>query len=285
MSFSPIEAYDVIRHSALLAERLAAAQAELEKKRGLKAEKDWLRTAAELLSAAREPSQGVLERARGLPGLEEVRDELGTVFQGLWVDALERLLAGLTFHAGPRTPLIEAFFPHTKLTALRKASRESALAFAEDLGRRTKTSYVTRTLAEPAFAFALPVLDQLATAFAQWQQVYSGDDMPEPQAAEVLKELLAAAKRLELAGRQAKLLAEAALAPCAGLFEELGLSAKPKRRSARTKEQPGAVAAEDAHPPEDAPAPAAELASAPPEPVAAPPASRRARSQGRRAAQ
>lgn len=263
MSPSPVEAYDMIRHSAQLAERLAAARAELEKKRGLKAEKEWLRTAGDLLGAAREPSQGIVERARGLPGLEEVRDEMGAVFQGLWVDALERLLAGLTFHAGPRTPLIEAVFPHTKLVALRKASRESALGFAEDLGRRMKTSYVTRTLAEPAFAFALPVLDQLASAFAQWQEVYSGENMPEAQAADVLKELVAAARRLELACRQAKLLAEAALAPCAGLFEELGLSAKPKRRSTRSKERPGVVGAEEPAPPQADVAPAA---SASPEP-------------------
>jgi hypothetical protein len=265
MSPSPVEAYDVIRHSALLAERLAAAQAELEKKRGLKAEKEWLRAAGDLLGAAREPTQGIIERARGLPGLEEVRDELGAVFQGLWVDGLERLLAGLTFHAGPRTPLIEAVFPHTKLAALRKAGRESALGFAEDLGRRMKTSYVTRTLAEPAFAFALPVLDQLASAFSQWQEVYSGENMPELQAAEVLKELLAAAKRLDLACRQAKLLAEAALAPCGGLFEELGLSAKPKRRSTRPKEQPGEAGAEGAASP---PSPQADIAPAqPPEPA------------------
>ncbi len=120
-----------------------------------------------------------------------------------------------------------------------------------------KTSYVTRTFAEPAFAFALPVLDQLASAFAQWQAVYSGENMPEPQAAEVLKELLAAAKRLELACRQAKLLAEAALAPCGGLFEELGLSAKPKRRSARQKEQPREAAEEG---------PASPQADSPPAP-------------------
>ena len=260
MSPSPLEAYDVIRHSALLSERLAAAQAELEKKRGLKAEKEWLRAAGDLLGAAREPSQGIIERARGLPGLEEARDELGAVSQGLWVDALERLLAGITFHAGPRAPVIEAVFPHAKLPALRKASREAALGFAEDLERRMKTSYVTRTFAEPAFAFALPVLDQLASAFAQWQAVYSGEDMPEPQAAEVLKELLAAAKRLELACRQAKLLADAALAPCGGLFEELGLSAKPKRRSARPKEQPGEAGTEGTASPQvdNAPAPPPE---------------------------
>ena len=65
MSPSPVEAYDVIRHSALLAERLAAAQAELEKKRGLKAEKEWLRAAGDLLGGARaEPGA---HRARPRP--------------------------------------------------------------------------------------------------------------------------------------------------------------------------------------------------------------------------
>jgi hypothetical protein len=268
MSPSPIEAYDLIRHATLLAERLAAAQVELEKKRGLKVEREWLRAAVEVLGAAREPAPGIVERARGLPGLVEVRDELGVVFQGLWVDALERLLAGITFHAGPRAPLIEAIFPHAKLAALRKASRESALGFADDLGRRMKTSYVTRTLAEPTFAFALPVLDQLASAFAQWQEVYSGESMPEPRAGEVLKELLAAAKRLELACRQAKLLAEAALAPCGGLFDELGLSAKPKRRGARSKEQQPSVAGGEEHPAsaggeEQPPSPPTESSPAP----------------------
>lgn len=259
---SPIEAYDLIRHAALLAERLAAAEAELEKKRGLAKEKEWLRAAVEVLSVAREPTHAIVERARGLPGLEEVRDELGAVFQELWVDALERLLAGITFHAGPRAPLIEAVFPLVKLGPLRKARRESALSFADDLGRRMKTAYVMRTLAEPAFVFAQPVLDAVASAFAQWQDVYSGESLPEPEAAQVLKELLAAAKRVELASRQARLLAEAALAPCGGLFEELGLSVKPRRRPARAKEQPAAPAREEVA------APQAD-AEVPPEPPAA----------------
>jgi hypothetical protein len=245
MNSSPLEAYDVVRHAALLAERLAAAEAALDRKRGLEAEKEWLRAAIKVLGAAREPTHGVVERARGLPGLEEVRDELGVVFQELWVDALERLLAGITFHAGPRAPLVEAMFPHVKLAALRKATRESALAVADDLGRRMKTAYVTRTLAEPAFAFAQPVLDATASAFAQWQEVYAGESLPETEAAEVLKELLAAARRVELASRQAKLLAEAALAPCGGLFDELGLSVKPRRRPQRAKEQPVTAAEED----------------------------------------
>ncbi len=252
MSLSPLEAYDLIRFSAQLDERLTAAVAELEKKRGLKAEKEWLACAIALLRAAREPSQGLVEKARGLPGLEDVRDELGGVFQGLWVDALERLLAGITFHAGPRSPVIEAIFPNQKLPALRKASREAALEFAKELERRMKTAYATRMFAEPSFAFALPVLEQLKNAFEQWLAVYSGENMPEEQAAGVRKELVAAAKRLELAARQAKLLAEAALAPCGELFEELGLAAKPKKRSAKLAPVPAkAKEGEEVAPAED----------------------------------
>jgi hypothetical protein len=112
------------------------------------------------------------------------------------------------------------------------------------------------------------VLEASASAFARWQEVYSGESLPEPEAAEVLKELLAAAKRVELASRQAKLLAEAALAPCGGLFEELGLSVKPRRRPPRAKEQAAARADEDpAAPQADAEAAPQRQTQPDPEPV------------------
>jgi hypothetical protein len=296
MSPTPLEAYDLIRHAAQLSERLASARTGLEKRRGLKAEKGWLEAAAGLLAQAREPSQGLIERARGLPGLEAARDEMGALFQNLWVDALERLLAGVTFHAGPRAPVLEALFPHQKMQALRKASREDALSFAKDLERRRKAGYVARTLAGQDFAFAAPVLEQLAGAFAQWEAVYSGEGMPEEQASEVRRELLAAARRIDLACRQARLLAEAALAPCAGMFEELGLGAKPKRRTARAPGKP-AQAAGPAEPaggeapapgPESDPALAAAEPAAPAEPpeapAAPPPRKRPGRKKGGEAA-
>lgn len=279
MALSPLEAYDLVRFADHLQERLAAAEGELSPKRGLKAEKEWLSTAAALLQAAREPSQGLLEKVRGLPELSEVRDEYGAEFQGQWVDALERLLAGITFHAGNRDPIIEALYPHQKFPALRRADKDALRDYAKELERRLKSSYVSRMLAQPNYAFAAPVLELIAQAWAKWQSAFEGEGMAEELAVELRKELLAAARRLDLAIKQARLLAEAALAPAPGMFEELGLAAKPKKRSKpapRPAKEEGAEAPRDEATPapaeaapeekaeEPAPAPApAEAAPAP----------------------
>src|SRR5689334_3735022 len=110
ISLSPLEAYDLIRFSEHLQERLDAAAAELAPRRGLTLEKEWLGTAQRLMREASEGASGLLERARALPELAEVRQEFAAVFQNQWVDALERLLAGITFHIGGRDPVIEALF-------------------------------------------------------------------------------------------------------------------------------------------------------------------------------
>lgn len=267
MALSPLEAYDLVRFADHLQERLAAAEGELSPKRGLKAEKEWLATAAALLREAREPSQGLLEKVRGLPELAEVRDEYGAEFQGQWVDALERLLAGITFHAGNRDPIIEALYPHQKFPALRRADQDTLRDYAKELERRLKSSYVSRMLAQPNYAFAAPVLELIAGAWAKWQSAFASEGMAEEQAAELRKELLAAARRIDLAARQARLLAEAALAPAPGLFEELGLAAKPKKRS-KPSPRPAKEEAVEA-PEEAAPAPT-EAAPAEPAPAPAP---------------
>ncbi|MBI5543223.1 MAG: hypothetical protein HY901_05005, partial [Deltaproteobacteria bacterium] len=225
MALSTIEAYDLVRFADHLQERLAAAQGELSPKRGLKPEKDWLAAAAALLTVGREPTAGLLEKVRGLPELVEVRDEYASEFQGLWVDALERLHAGITFHAGNRDPIIEALYPHQKFPALRRADKEGVLDYAKELERRLKSSYVSRLLAQPAYAFAGPVLEVIAAASAKWQSAFVGEGMGEEQAGELRKELISNAKKLDLAVKQARLLAEAALAPVPGMFEEQGLAA------------------------------------------------------------
>ncbi len=242
MALSPIEAYDLIRFSDLLQDRLAAAEGELSPKRGLKAEKEWLAAASVLLKAAREPVAGLLEKVRGLPELVEVRDEYAAEFQGHWVDALERLLAGITFHAGNRDPIIEALYPHQKFPALRRADKDGVLEYAKELERRMKSSYVSRMLTSPNYAFATPVLEALAAAYAKWQSAFVGEGMSEDQASELRKELVSNAKKLDVAVKQARLLSEAALAPVPGMFEEMGLAAKPKKR---TKPNPKPAKKED----------------------------------------
>ncbi len=233
MSMNLLESYDLIRFADLFQEKLSGAMSELSLKRALKQEKEWMSAAAELLRAARETSLGLLERARSLPELAEVRGEYAAEFQGQWVDALERLVAGITFHVGPRDPVLEALLPHQKIAALRKAAQDVAQDYAKELNRRLKSSYVSRMLGEPNFAFAAPVFEVLKAAQQKWSSAYEPEELPEAAVAELRKELIAAAKRIDLAVRQARLLAEAALAPVSGMFEEQGLAAKPKRRSVK----------------------------------------------------
>jgi len=262
-AFSALEAYDLIRFAEHLQERLAAASASLSQKRGLKAEKEWLVIAEQVLREAREPSQPMLEKVRALPELAEVREEYAGTFQNPWVDLLEKLLAGITFHCGPRDPIIEALFPHQKFPVLRKATRDGVEEYHRDFQRRLKSSYVTRMLAEPAFSFAGPVLEQLAASYEKWMSCFSGaTSISEAEAAELRKEASITARRLDLAIRQAKLLAEAALAPVFGAFEEAGLNAKPKKRTVK------AARRSDGPSEEPAEAPAAEEPEAVPETAA-----------------
>ncbi|MFN7132775.1 MAG: hypothetical protein ACK4N5_11890 [Myxococcales bacterium] len=234
MAMTALEAYDLVRFSEQFLERLGLAGAELEKRRGHKAEKEWLASATALVQSARELEPTLMERVRGLPDLEEIRGEFASQLQSQWAEAVERLLAGFTFHVGSKDPVVEALFPTQKLAPLHKAPREVVTAFVADFERRQKSGYVSRMLATPNFAFAAPVLEQIAQAWQRWQNALGGGEaMPEEQAAELRKELLAVGKRLDLAIRQARLLAEAALLGTPGVFEELGLNAKPRRRAGK----------------------------------------------------
>ncbi|HEY3452726.1 MAG TPA: hypothetical protein VGK67_40650 [Myxococcales bacterium] len=231
MALTTIEAYDLVRFADQLQDKLVHAGEELAQKRALKSEKEWLTAACALLKAAREPTTGLLEKVRGLPELSEVRDEYAAEFQGQYVDALEKLVAGFTFHTSAKDPIIEALYPHQKFPALRKAEREAVDEYQKDLEKRAKGTYVARQLGQPNYAFAPAVLQAIAAAHAKWQTAFAGLGMPEDEAAELRKELVADAKKLDLAVKQAKLLAEAALAPVNGMFEEMGLASKPKKRT------------------------------------------------------
>ncbi len=234
MSLTSLEAVDLLRFADLIAERIASAEAELSKKRGLDREKAWLAAAAELLDAARAPAKGLVDGARMLPELSELREELAGSVQNAWVDALEKLLAGITFHVSGRAPIIEALFPHQKFPPLRRVPHEVAAKFQADFEKRARGSYVSRMLSSDDFAFAVPVLELIRKSWADYDACFSGGAMSEEEAAPIREALSTAADGLELPLRQARLLAEAALSPVAGAFEASGLGAKPKKRSART---------------------------------------------------
>ena len=233
MSLSTLEAYDLVRFAEAIDSRLAAADELLAGRPGLEREKEWLSTAIQIVRTERAPAPALLEKVRDLPELEEVREEFAFTLQNLWVDSLEKLHAGITFCASSRAPVIEALFPHLKFPQLRRASREAIQEFGSGYERRLKSSYVSRILARDDFSFVRPVLDQVATAYSTWQACFAPVQLPHEQAAPLRAELIALGKKLDVALRQARCLAEASLAPIPDAFENSGLAAKPRKRAAR----------------------------------------------------
>lgn len=235
MTLSLIEAYELVCHAEAVEEKLIRALDALESssESGLERERGWLATALELVSAARKPAHGLPRRAVRLAELADAREEHARELQDAWVDSLEKLVAGITFHENSRAPIIEALFSKWKFPVLRRAPRAVVAQHAAELERRLNTSYAKRIFGEPSFAFAQPVIEQSRLAYAQWNAMLS-DDPIEPSEAESLRaELLGAAAGLERPLTQARLLAEAALTPLEGQFDALGLGSKPRRRLAR----------------------------------------------------
>lgn len=228
---SLLEAFDAVAHSEVLLSRLEAAEAELSRKQGLKDEKAWLAAAVARVTAAREGVGDLLTRVLRLPQLEALREEHARTLQQAAVDAVERLQAGITFHGGSRAPLIETLFAKLKLPALRRADREDFDKFCADFEKRLNGSYVKRMLSDATYAPLEPALQAMRDAFATWRGAFSPEPLSETDARALTDELDAAARRLELPLRQARLLAEAACAPVRELFESSGLAAKPKKRS------------------------------------------------------
>lgn len=244
MSLSTLEAYDLIRFAEAFEARLVTAQDTLLDRAGLEPEKEWMGTALKLVRTSLTPAPSLLERAKDLPEMEEAREEFSFQQQNLWVDALEKLHAGITFCASSRAPVIEALFPHLKFPQLRRAPQEAVNEFAAGYERRLKSSYVTRIFAQDDFSFVRPVLDQVARAYAAWQASLAPAPLSDSQTAPLRAEMISVGSRLDVAVRQARLLAEAALVPVPGAFDSTGLAAKPKRRAGRGLpfgfEEPGA---------------------------------------------
>lgn len=230
-SMSLLDAFDAVSWSDQLHRRLESACAELSKKQGLREEKAWLETARLRVATSREGIGDLLTRVLRLPELEPVREDQARVLQNAAVDAVERLQAGITFAAGSRAPIIEALYGRLKIPVLRRCDREDFERFCVDFDKRLNTSYAKRMFADPSYAIVLPTLDQLRHAFATWRGVFSDVPLSEQEAQGLRDELDAAARQVDLPCRQARLLAEAALAPLKELHEDSGLDQKPKRRT------------------------------------------------------
>jgi hypothetical protein len=273
MPLSTLEAYELIRFAETFEARLVTANDVIAEREGLQAEKKWLATALKLTRTALAPCPALIERAKDLPELEEAREEFSFQQQNLWVDALEKLHAGITFCASSRSPVIDALFPHLKFPQLRRAPHEAVDEFAASYERRLKSSYVTRIIAQTDFDFVRPVVEQVARTHAAWQASLTPTSLSESQMAALRTQLISAGDRLDIATRQARLLAEAALVPVAGAFDSTGLAAKPRKRLGRglMEEFPpeasleaGTGEASAAEEPAPAPEAPAEAASPPP---------------------
>ncbi|RKH37197.1 hypothetical protein [Corallococcus sicarius] len=241
---STLESYELIRFAEAFEARLATAEEMVVGRPGLEAEKQWLASALERLREAREPAAGLLEQVKDLPELDEAREEFSFDQQGRWVDALEKLHAGITFTASSRAPVIEALFPHLKFPQLRRAPAELVNEYASSYERRFKSAYVTRIFSRDDFAMVRPVVDLVASTFAAWNASLSPTPLPPDEEAALREALVALGRRLDVALRQGRLLAEAALVPVPGVFEAAGLTLKPRKRAGRSL----ALSAEDGAP-------------------------------------
>ncbi|RYZ35322.1 MAG: hypothetical protein EOO71_35870 [Myxococcaceae bacterium] len=238
---STLESYELIRFAEAFEARLATAEEMVVGRPGLEAEKQWLASALERLREAREPAGGLLEQVKDLPELDEAREEFSFDQQGRWVDALEKLHAGITFTASSRAPVIEALFPHLKFVQLRRAPIELVNEYASSYERRFKSSYVTRIFSRDDFAMVRPVVELVASTFAAWNASLSPTPLPPDEEAALRESLVSLGRRLDVALRQGRLLAEAALVPVPGVFEAAGLTLKPRKRAGRSL----ALSAED----------------------------------------
>ncbi|MDQ3369869.1 MAG: hypothetical protein M3680_31005 [Myxococcota bacterium] len=242
MASTLVETFELLVHAEQLAPRLAAAATALAQLPALEAEKAWLAAAVARLAAAQVESHGkLLDRALRLPELESVKGERGKLLQAAIADEVERLQAAITLVGGARSPLIEVLFLNLKVPALRKSGRAELERFCAELERRFTSSYARRMLKGEPYIAVMPTVKALGAAIATWRDVFVEPPLDDEAAAPLRDELATAGATVELAVRQARLLAQAALLPAAELLDAAGVViAKARRR--------GKDVDEDTHP-------------------------------------
>ena len=242
MTTSLLEAFELVAQAEQLLPRIEAAATELAKSERLVEEKAWVGVARErLASACATIGDDLLTRALRLPELEPIKGDHARALQGAMVDALDHLHAAITFAGGSRAPLLEALFYKLKIVSLRRCDRDELETFCGDFEKRLASTYAKRMLADPAYAAVDPALQRLRRAFATWRSVFVAEPAAEAEADGLRAELETAARRLEVPARQARLLAQAALAPLKGVVDAAALLALKKRRGRGAEE-------EDTHP-------------------------------------
>ena len=239
MSNPLLEAFEAVAQAQRLLPRLDAAAAELAKVSGLAEEKAWLDTARGRLRGASEgTASDLLIRTLRLPELEAIRPEHARAVQGLVVDALEQLHAAIVVVAGPRAALLEALYFKLKIPVLRKCTREEFEAFYKDFEKRLRSTYAKRMLADSDYASVVGSVESFRRSFETWRNLFAGDSADGDEANALRAELETAATRMELAGRQSRLLAQAALAPLRDFIDVAQLLALDPKRKAKEDNHP-----------------------------------------------
>ncbi len=227
-----VESFELLIDAEQLAPRLEAAATALAQLPDLADEKAWLAAACARLAAANVTAHGkLLDRALRLPELESLKGERGKLLQTAVAEQVERLQAGIAFAGGVRSPLLELVFHNLKVPALRKCGRPEVERFCNDIESRLTSTYARRVLATERYLPVNPAVQALGGAIATWRSVFVDPPLSEKAAAPIREELANAGRTVELAVRQARLLAQAALLPAAELLDAAGVvTAKAKRR-------------------------------------------------------
>lgn len=232
------EAFDFLANIPTQLVRMREGSLSLQSNGADKNEREWLDQAISRLEVAFAPHQAILTAHLALPELEPARGDYAKDIQNEWVDALEKLYAGITYHAGSRAPILEVLFPKQKLSALRKANAATLLAYNSEFEKRALGSYAQRMLASSDFEFATSILRDVRARFNQWQGLLAPNELSPEQQEKMRRDLQEIANCLVTVFEQSRLLAKAALLPLGGIFEELELHARPKRRALRLSTMP-----------------------------------------------
>lgn len=228
---TPLDAYTLLVDLEALAPRLDAAAAALQQLPNLDEEQAWLAAARQRLASVRNASHAdLLDRALRLAELESEKSERGKLLQAAVADEVERLQAAITLAGSARSPLLEVLFLNLKVPSLRKCSKAELDRFCAELERRLATSYAKRVLGGGTYKSVVPNVKAFATAVQTWRNVFVEPALDGEAAAPVREELIAAGSVAELAVRQARMLAQAALLPAKELLDAAGVVAKRARK-------------------------------------------------------
>lgn len=234
-SFSIQEAQDFSAFALQTVERLAAAQARFDSTHDEPTEeRRWLEVASARVTSRLEGVQKALSDAAALPEFANARKVNREGLFNAWADAIEGVFDAIVANVSANGPLVEALFPHQRFATLRKPG-SSAQNFWLEFERRADSAYVRRLCADPEYAFLPPLLEAARSSERSLREALAPRPLPEAQALELREAVSVATQALELALRQARSLVDAVFAATPALVGELGLDAKPKRRTQRAE--------------------------------------------------